>query len=97
LFYNLDKLHKHSHIYTSASLVTFPGRVFEVENCIPYNKTEMKAYLQNKKANITTRNFQDTVENIRKKWKIKEGGDIYCFFTTDTNNNKIVLICSKIK
>jgi spermidine synthase len=97
LFYNLDKLHKHSHIYTSASLVEFPGRVFEVENCIPYNKTEMKAFLQNKKANITTRNFQDTVENIRKKWKIKEGGDIYCFFTTDTNNNKIVLICSKIK
>lgn len=97
LFYNLDKLHKHSHIYTSASLVEFPGRVFEVGNCIPYNKTEMKAFLQNKKANITTRNFQDTVENIRKKWKIKEGGDIYCFFTTDTNNNKIVLICSKIK
>ncbi|MBX9806420.1 MAG: class I SAM-dependent methyltransferase, partial [Flavobacteriaceae bacterium] len=62
----------------------------------PYHKNEMKALLQNKQANITTRNFPDTVESIRKKWKIKEGGNQYCFFTTDENNNKIVLICRKI-
>jgi len=97
LYYNLDKLHKHSHLYTSTVLISFPGRAFEVEKCIPYNKVEMKAFLLNKKANITTRNFPDTVENIRKKWKIKEGGNVYCFFTTDYNNNKIVLICNKIK
>ncbi|EIA07963.1 THUMP-like domain-containing protein [Flavobacterium frigoris] len=97
LSYNLDKLHKHSHLYTSTKLISFSGRVFEIQNCIPYNKVEMKAFLLNKKANITTRNFPDTVENIRKKWKIKEGGSIYCFFTTDINNNKIVLICTKTK
>ncbi|MFQ3173161.1 MAG: hypothetical protein ACI87N_003058 [Flavobacteriales bacterium] len=97
LFYNLDKLHKHSHLYTSTNLISFPGRVFEIENCIPYNKVEMKTFIENKKANITTRNFPDSVENIRKKWKIKEGGNVYCFFTTDANNNKIVLICNKIK
>lgn len=97
LFYNLDKLHKHSHIYTSTTLISFPGRVFEIENCIPYNKIQMRTFLGNKKANITTRNFPDTVENIRKKWKIKEGGNVYCFFTTDNNDNKIVLICNKIK
>ena len=57
----------------------------------------MKQYLENQKANITTRNFPDSVENIRKKWKIKEGGNLYCFFTTDENNSKIVLICTKIK
>ncbi len=97
LFYNLEKLHKHSHIYTSTNLISFPGRVFEIENCIPYNKIEMKTFLEHTKANITTRNFPDSVENIRKKWKIKEGGNVYCFFTTDCNNNKIVLICNKIK
>jgi hypothetical protein len=97
LFYSLDKLHKHSHIYTSKNLIPFPGRVFEIENCIPYNKIEMKTFLENKKANITIRNFPESVESIRKKWKIKEGGNVYCFFTTDINNNKIVLICSKIK
>lgn len=56
----------------------------------------MKKMLENGKANITIRNFPDTVETIRKKWKIKDGGNDYCFFTTDTFNNKIVLICSKI-
>jgi hypothetical protein len=57
----------------------------------------MKEYLENQKANITTRNFSDSVDNIRKKWKIKDGGNLYCFFTTDENNIKIVLICNKIK
>ncbi|WP_281635293.1 THUMP-like domain-containing protein [Flavobacterium marginilacus] len=97
LFYKLDKLHKHSHLYTSDELIPFPGRIFQIEKCILYNKSEMKIHLENQKANITTRNFTDTVENIRKKWKIKEGGNLYCFFTTDENNSKIVLICNKIK
>jgi hypothetical protein len=61
-FYTLNKLHKHSHLYTSVTLISFPGRIFEIENCIPYSKQELKTYLQNKKANITTRNFPDTVE-----------------------------------
>jgi 16S rRNA G966 N2-methylase RsmD len=97
LFYDLNKLHKHSHLYTSDKQKNFPGRIFEIKNSISYTKMEMKNHLENKKANITTRNFTDSVESIRKKWKIKEGGDLYCFFTTDINNNKIVLICTKIK
>jgi hypothetical protein len=96
-FYKLNKLHKHSHLYTSSTLISFPGRIFEIENSIPYHKNEMKTFLEGKQANITTRNFPDTVESIRKKWKIKEGGNQYCFFTTDENDNKIVLICTKIK
>ena len=95
-FYNLNKLHKHSHLYTNSTLVAFPGRIFEIENTFPYHKNEMKAHLENQQLNITTRNFPDTVESIRKKWKIKEGGNRYCFFTTDENDNKIVLICKKI-
>lgn len=95
-FYNLNKLHKHSHLYTSADLISFPGRIFQIQNSFPYNKTEMKSFLENTQANITTRNFPDSVESIRKKWKIKDGGNLYCFFTTDKNNDKIVLICTKI-
>lgn len=95
--YQLEKLHQHSHLYTSEDEIDFPGRVFEVQNTISYSKSEMKSFLENKKANITTRNFPDSVEDIRKKWKIKVGGNLYCFFTTDMNNHKIVLICTKIK
>ena len=94
--FKINKLHKHSHLYTSENLIAFPGRAFEIEKTISYSKSDMKNELENKHANITTRNFPDTVENIRKKWKIKNGGNIYCFFTTDKNDNKIVLICTKI-
>ena len=95
-FYNLNKLHKHSHLYTNSTPVNFPGRIFEIENTFPYHKNEMKTHLENQQLNITTRNFPDSVESIRKKWKIKEGGNQYCFFTTNENDQKIVLICNKL-
>ena len=94
--FDLDKLHAHSQLYTSETIQDFPGRIFKIEHCIPYQKNEIKTFLENTKANITIRNFPDTVELIRKKWKIKEGGNRYCFFTTDMNNRKIVLLCAKI-
>ena len=96
LYYKISKLHQHSHLYTSEKIIAFPGRIFKIENVILYHKPEMKTHLENKKANITARNFPETVENIRKKWKIKEGGNIYCFFTINNNEEKIVLICTKI-
>lgn len=95
--YKLKKLHKHSHLYTNSYPIDFPGRVFEIENTISYHKKEMKLFLEGKQFNVTSRNFPETVECVRKKWKIKEGGNQYCFFTTDENDNKIVLICKKIK
>jgi hypothetical protein len=93
----VKKLHQHSHLYTSDVKIDFCGRIFEIKKQIDYSKANMKRYLENQKANITTRNFPETVENIRKKWKINEGGELYCFFTTDLNNHKIVLLCKKIK
>lgn len=95
--FEIDKLHGNSHLYTSEKIIDFPGRTFQIEQIIPYTKAEMKTFFQNKKANITVRNFPETVENIRKKWKIADGGNLYCFFTTDLNNAKIVLLCTKIK
>jgi hypothetical protein len=94
--FNLEKLHQHSHLYTSDDIIDFPGRVFKIDKIFEYTKNEMKQLLQNTKANITTRNFPETVENIRKKWKISDGGTVYTFFTTDANNRKIVLLCAKI-
>lgn len=94
--FNLGKIHPHSHLYTLEKRIDFPGRTFEIQKVIPYSKKEMKLNLEGKKANITTRNFPESVEEIRKKWKLKDGGTLYCFFTTDLNNYKIVLLCNKI-
>lgn len=96
IFYELNKLHQHSHLFTNDTLINFPGRIFTIESVIDYTKQQIEQFLKNKQFNITVRNFPETVENIRKKWKIKEGGNQYCFFTTDLNNHKIVLICTKI-
>ena len=91
----IDKLHKHSHLYTSNVLLDFPGRRFKIEKILPSNK---KIFSKEKitKANITTRNFPISVSDIRKKLKIKDGGSTYLFFTTDCDNSKIILICSQL-
>lgn len=96
LTFKLKKLQKHSHLFTSNELIDFPGRRFEIQEIFTYSKSEMKKKLMNSKSNISIRNFPETVEMIRKKWKISDGGNQYCFFTTDMNNDKIVLICTKI-
>ncbi|MBU2996706.1 class I SAM-dependent methyltransferase [Cellulophaga baltica] len=93
--FELKKLHEHSHLYTSEKLINFPGRRFKILNTIPYSKKEIKK-LKISKANITTRNFADSVATIRKKYKIKDGGNQYLFFTTNSENNYIVLDCEKI-
>ncbi|SFN69182.1 hypothetical protein SAMN04487989_102461 [Bizionia echini] len=91
----LDKLHQHTHLYTSNQLVAFPGRTFEVITIIPYNKKAFKK-LGLKKANITTRNFPESVASIRKKLKITDGGDTYIFFATNMKEERIALICKKV-
>jgi len=92
---NVFKLHQHSHLYTSDNLIDFPGRIFKIENVISYNKKKLKNLLQDNKANITTRNFPKTVDQIRKETKIKDGGDSYLFFTTLKNKDFIVISCKK--
>ncbi len=93
---NLNKLHQHSHLYTSKTLIDFPGRVFKIEHVISYDKKKLKKLLPNNKANITTRNFPKTVAQIRKETKVKEGGNTYIFFTTDVNNTHKLVICKKV-
>ncbi|UYW02072.1 class I SAM-dependent methyltransferase [Flavobacterium agricola] len=95
--YKLTKLHAHSHLYTSDHLVTdFPGRSFKVENSFEFTKINANEYLKNKKMNLTTRNFPVSVEELRKKYKIADGGSVYAFATTTSNQQKTILICSKI-
>tara|TARA_R110001583_G_scaffold178822_2_gene335062 strand:- start:4440 stop:5627 length:1188 start_codon:yes stop_codon:yes gene_type:complete len=93
----IDKLHQNSHLYTSEVLIDFPGRRFEITHCISYDKKQLKKLIPSNKANITTRNFPETVEQIRKKTGLKDGGNKYLFFTTDLNNNHIILICNKVQ
>jgi len=93
---NTYKLHANSHLFTSEELQPFPGRSFKIIEIIPYNMKALKRSLKLKKANITTRNFPKSVNEIRKELKIEDGGNDYLFFTTDLNNDKIVVVCRKV-
>lgn len=93
----VDKLHQHSHLYTSEKLVKdFPGRIFEINNVFTYNKKKVKKQITDTKANITIRNFPKTVAQLRKETKLKDGGNTYLFFTTNINDELIVIDCRKI-
>lgn len=92
---NVFKLHKHSHLYTNEQLIDFPGRRFKIETIAPYNKKKFKQQFKLDKANFTTRNFPETVAQLRQKLKVKDGGTDYLFFTTGEDNNKIVIHCTK--
>lgn len=88
---DIYKLHQHSHLYTSETLLEFPGRTFRTQQVVLYNKKEVKR-LGIKKANITTRNFPESVAQLRKKFNIKDGGNTYLFFTTNCENQKILIV-----
>ncbi|NCO64708.1 MAG: class I SAM-dependent methyltransferase [Flavobacteriales bacterium] len=92
--FKVKKLQKHSHLYTSNKLIDFPGRIFKIEQILPYHiKSLKKIHLKN--GNISTRNFPESVQQIRKKLNLKDGGEHYLFFTTDIDLKKIVIISSK--
>ena len=91
----IDKLHAHSHLYTSEDLIDFPGRSFKITQVTNYDKKKIKKFLSEKKANITTRNFPKTVQQIRKELKIKDGGNDYLFFTTNREDQLVCVFCRK--
>ena len=94
--YGVKKLHPNSHLYTSDTLVDFPGRSFQIEAVSGFGKKELKAFLQRiGKANLTIRNFPSSVAELRKKLKVKEGGDIYLFATTLKEGEKVLIKCVK--
>jgi hypothetical protein len=94
--FGLSKLHRHSHLYTSDTLIDFPGRRFRIITTVPYNRKRLQEVLPEKKANITTRNFPIGVHAIRKKTGIRDGSSHYLFFTTDLSNKRVVIVGEKL-
>ena len=84
-----------SSLYVQKNLFLSPERSFKILETFPFSKKEMKSW-SNKKANITTRNFPISVESIRKKFKIKDGGADYLFFTTTQEGEKIAIHTQKV-
>jgi 16S rRNA G966 N2-methylase RsmD len=94
--YGLYKLQQHSHLYTSEKLVTdFPGRSFRIKAILNPDKKSIAKHI-NGKANLACRNYPQKVIDLKKKLKLKDGGDDYLFATTLINDKHKLILCSKV-
>ena len=87
-----------SHLFISDKAIeNFPGRGFVIDRICTMNKRELKEALMGiDKANIATRNFPLSVADLRKRLKLKDGGEVYIFATTDAKKGHLLMVCRKI-
>lgn len=96
--YGVKMLAKNSHLFVSEDPVAdFPGRSFRIKAVSSFNKKDLKRQLSGiTKANIATRNFPLSVTELRKRLKLKDGGDTYIFATTLSDESHVLFICEKV-
>lgn len=95
--YDARMLSKNSHLFVSLEPIeAFPGRSFRIIAVSSFNKKELKRHLSGiTKANIATRNFPLSVVELRKRLKLKDGGETYIFATTLINESHVLIITEK--
>ena len=95
--YDARMLSKNSHLFMSMEPIeAFPGRSFRIIAISSFNKKELKRHLSGiTKANIATRNFPLSVAELRKRLKLKDGGETYIFATTLSNESHVLMITEK--
>lgn len=94
--YQIKKLHPFSHLFTSAHFIDdFPGRAFLIEDYCGFGKKELKKMLTGvSQCNLTIRNFPSSVAELRKRLKLREGGNCYLFATTLSDGSHALLRCA---
>ena len=95
--YDARMLSKNSHLFVSHEpIAAFPGRSFRIIAVSSFNKKELKRHLSGiTKANIATRNFPLSVAELRKRLKLKDGGETYIFATTLSDESHVLVITEK--
>lgn len=95
--YDLKKLHPNTHLYTGNQLIhNFPGRKFRILQRLSPNKKSLLPHIPEMKANISSRNYPLTVEQLRKKTGLADGGSHYIFATQDIRQRKLLLLTEKL-
>ena len=93
----IQQIAKNSHLYYSDDFAEdFPGRKFVIDSIIPFSGKEAKAVgKQHKQLNIATRNFRLSPDELKKRLKVRDGGDCYLFATTLANAEQVLLLTRK--
>ncbi|RRQ45781.1 class I SAM-dependent methyltransferase [Chryseobacterium sp. SC28] len=83
--FGLKKLHRNTHFYTSEQKIEdFPGRVLSIE------KIQAKDLKKGEKYNIISKNYPLKPDEIKKKYKLNDGGNQYLIFTQSINGKEIL-------
>jgi hypothetical protein len=95
--FNVFKLEKNTHLYTSETLIdNFPGRIFEIYGQSKVDSSELLKIIKEPKANLSIRNFPMTVEHLKNKLKLKDGGDFYLYASKIMDGSFKILVCKKV-
>jgi hypothetical protein len=94
--YGVYKIDVNTHLYSSDLRVTdFPGRIFKVVSINP-NSKQLRQLLPDGKANVVTRNYPLSPEGLKKKLKLKDGGEKYVIGFSEKKGKSIV-VAERIK
>ncbi len=95
--YGIEKLHPNTHLYTGDTFIPdFPGRTFRVQTVCGFSKKDLRELRgMTERANLTTRNFPASVADLRRKLKLKDGGDFFLFATTVKDGSHRLIVCRK--
>lgn len=93
--FGVKKIAQHTHLYTSPSPIdNFPGRTYEIIECLEFNKRSIKAIsISYPRIDITTRNFGISAPELAKRLKVKSGSDHRLFALTDSDGRRWMLVC----
>lgn len=96
--YPLSALGQNTHLFVSdEDIAGFPGRKFEITAVSSFNKKELRRTLSGiDRANLSIRNFPMSVADLRRRLKMKEGGETYLFAATDAHGSHLLFVCRKI-
>lgn len=94
--YGVDKLDHNAHLFTSDALINFPGRTFKVKRVIPYQPKQVKKLFGKSGRGVVTRNFKNTVKQLRDKFQLSEHEIDYLFFTSVHGKGAVVIEAEKL-
>ena len=96
--YGVYQIASNSHIFISENCNSdFPGKIWKIEGVCSMNKKEIKQIISDLEyANIATYNFPISVNDLKKKLKLKDGGTTRILATTDSKNQHVIIRASQV-
>jgi len=90
------KIQQNTHLFTSDFIIEeFPGRKFIVLKD-GITKADIETFIPDKKVNIITRNYPIKPEEIKKKYKLKDGGNQYLIGYRNMENKAKLLVAGRL-